>query len=320
MKEAIGHLLNPSTLEPNLGLYSGTLGIDNSREYKTSFLSSWKKIDSVLVDLITEDFLLNLRIFRGPGACKALLNLWFFKDENFKDFEWAGSPGKEFLSRGTFRNGYWSFTQGNQRFNFRLDDTIQQGYTHSSILASNLNLQLDALVSTVEKTHKPVSSLEESGKDWLFRLISPDLSVRGQLAIDDNTWNLESSEKLSYSIAAGFGNQSFFPESRIYGWSSGKNSFRLNIHPNTGILLWKNGIPTFLETATFKKESLSYVLHDPSDQIELTVTPVRSTHHTISGFFGKKIPMERVEGKISGKIRVGNKKETIKKGFAILEI
>ncbi|EMP05576.1 hypothetical protein LEP1GSC124_1495 [Leptospira interrogans serovar Pyrogenes str. 200701872] len=77
MKEAIGHLLNPSTLEPNLGLYSGTLGIDNSREYKTSFLSSLKKIDSVLVDLITEDFLLGLRIFRGPGACKALLNLWF---------------------------------------------------------------------------------------------------------------------------------------------------------------------------------------------------------------------------------------------------
>ncbi|EMJ81685.1 hypothetical protein LEP1GSC016_0314 [Leptospira borgpetersenii serovar Hardjo-bovis str. Sponselee] len=56
MKEVIGHLLNPSTLEPNFGLYSGTLGIDNSREYKTSFLSSLKKIDSVLVDLITGDF------------------------------------------------------------------------------------------------------------------------------------------------------------------------------------------------------------------------------------------------------------------------
>ncbi|EKO63035.1 hypothetical protein LEP1GSC082_1532 [Leptospira kirschneri str. H2] len=320
MKEAIGHLLNPSTLEPNLGLYSGTLGIDNSREYKTSFLSSLKKIDSVLVDLITEDFLLGLRIFRGPGACKALLNLWFFESENFRDFEWAGSAGKEFLSRGTFRNGYWSFTKGDQRFNFRLDDTIQQGYTHSSILSPNLNLQLDALVSTVEKINKPVSSLETSGKDWLFRLISPDLSVRGQLAIDDKTWNLESSEKLSYSITSGFENRSFLSESRIYGFGSGKNSFRLNYNPNTGFLLWKNGVPTFLETASLKKESLSYVLHDPSDQIELTVTPVRKTQHIVSGFFGKKIPMEKVEGRVSGKVRIGSKKETIKKGFAILEI
>ncbi|TGM53004.1 hypothetical protein [Leptospira adleri] len=320
MKEAIGHLLNPSTLEPNLGLYLGTLGIDNSREYKSSFFSSWKKIDSVLVDLITDDFLLALRIFRGPGACGAFLNLWFTEEGKFKDFEWAGSAGKEFLSRGTFRNGYWSFTKGNQRFNFRLDDTIQQGYTHSSILASDLNLQLDALVSTAEKTHKPVSSLESSGKDWLFRLISPDLSVRGQLALDEETWNLDSSERLSYGITSGFSNQSFIPESRIYGSASAKNSFRLNLNENTGILLWRNGVPAFLESATFKKESLSYVLHDPSDQIELTVTPVRTTSQIIPGFLGKKIPMERIEGKISGKIRFGNKKESIKKGFAILEI
>ncbi|AOP35128.1 hypothetical protein A0128_15530 [Leptospira tipperaryensis] len=320
MKEAIGHLLNPSTLEPNLGLYLGTLGIDNSREYKSSFLSSWKKIDSVLVDLITDDFLLALRIFRGPGACRAFLNLWFTESGKFKDLEWDGSPGKEFLSRGTFRNGYWSFTQGNQRFNFRLDDTIQQGYTHSSILATDLNLQLDALVSTVEKSHKPVSSLETSGKDWLFRLISPDLSVRGQLALDEDTWNLDSSERLSYSITSGFSNQAFIPESRIYGNASAKNSFRLNLNENTGILLWRNGVPTFLESATFQKESLSYVLRDPSDQIELTITPIRTTPQIIPGFFGKKIPLERVEGKISGKIRFGNKKETIKKGFAILEV
>ncbi|EMM77252.1 hypothetical protein [Leptospira santarosai] len=320
MKEAIGHLLNPSTLEPNFGLYSGTLGIDNSREYKSSFLSSLKKIDSVLVDLITGDFLLGLRIFRGPGACKALFNLWFFESGEFRDFEWVGSPSKEFLSRGTFRNGYWSFTQGNQRFNFRLDDTIQQGYTHSSIFTSDLSLQLDALVSIVEKTNKPVSFLGMSGKDWLFRLISPDLPVRGQLAIDDKIWNLESLERLSYSVTAGFESVSFLPESRIYGFGSGKHSFRLNYNKNSGILLWRNGIPTFLETASFKKESLSYVLHDPSDQIELTVTPVRTTPQMISGFFGKKIPMERVEGKVSGKIRIGNKKETIKKGFAVLEI
>ncbi|TGK22057.1 hypothetical protein [Leptospira stimsonii] len=320
MKEAIGHLLNPSTLEPNLGLYLGTLGIDNSREYKSSFFSSWKKIDSVLVDLLTEDFLLALRIFRGPGACRAFLNLWFTESGTFRDFEWNGSDGKEFLSRGTFRNGYWSFTQGNQRFNFRLDDTIQQGYTHSSILASDLNLQLDALVSTAEKVHKPVSSLESSGKDWLFRLISPDLSVRGQLALDEDTWNLDSSEKLSYSITSGFSDQAFLPESRIYGSVNAKNSFRLNLNEKTGILLWRNGVPAFLESATFKKESLSYVLHDPSDQIELTVTPIRTTPQIIPGFFGKKIPMERVEGRISGKIRFGNKKETIKKGFAILEV
>ncbi|MBM9578338.1 hypothetical protein JWG45_14385 [Leptospira sp. 201903070] len=320
MKEAIGHLLNPSTLEPNLGLYLGTLGIDNSREYKSSFFSSWKKIDSVLVDLLTEDFLLALRIFRGPGACRAFLNLWFTESGKFRDFEWDGRPGKEFLSRGTFRNGYWSFTQGNQRFNFRLDDTIQQGYTHSSILANDLNLQLDALVSTVEKVQKPVSSLETSGKDWLFRLLSPDLSVRGQLALDEKTWSLDSSEKLSYSITSGFSDQAFLPESRIYGSVNAKNSFRLNLNENTGVLLWRNGVPTLLESATFKKESLSYVLHDPSDQIELTVTPIRTTPQIISGFFGKKIPLERVEGRISGKIRFGNKKETIKKGFAILEV
>ncbi|XDD50909.1 hypothetical protein AB3N59_03705 [Leptospira sp. WS92.C1] len=320
MKEAIGHLLNPSTLEPNLGLYSGTLGIDNSREYPSSFLSSWKKIDSVLVDLITEDLVLGIRIFRGPAACKAILNLWYTQTGKFRNLEWSGSVGKEFLSKGTFRNGYWSFTQGNQRFNFRLDDTIQQGYTHSSILLGDLNLQLDALVSTVERSNKPVSSLEKSGKDWIFRLISSDLSVRGQLSLDDEIQNLESSEILSYSITTGFSNQSFLPESRVYGNGTGKNTFRLNLSQDTGILLWRNGVPTFLETASFKKESLSYVLHDPSDQIELTVTPIRTTHQEISGFFGKKTRIERVEGKISGKIRMGNKKETIKKGFAILEV
>lgn len=94
----------------------------------------------------------------------------------------------------------------------------------------------------------------------------------------------------------------------------------MNYSPNTGFLLWKNGVPTFLETASLKKESLSYVLHDPSDQIELTVTPIRKTQHIVSGFFGKKIPMERIEGRVSGKVRIGSKKETIKKGFAILEI
>ncbi|EMJ81677.1 hypothetical protein LEP1GSC016_0313 [Leptospira borgpetersenii serovar Hardjo-bovis str. Sponselee] len=197
---------------------------------------------------------------------------------------------------------------------------IQQGYTHCSIFTSDLNLQLDALVSIVEKTNKPVSSLGASGKDWLFRLISPDLQVRGQLAIDDKTWNLESSERLAYSVTTGFESMSFLPESRIYGFGSGKNSFRLNYNKNSGILLWRNGVPIFLETAAFRKESLSYVLHDPSDQIELTVTPIRTTRRIISGFFGKKIPMERVEGKVSGRIRIGNKKETIKKGFAILEI
>ncbi|KPA32115.1 Uncharacterized protein AMR50_3264 [Leptospira interrogans] len=30
--------------------------------------------------------------------------------------------------------------------------------------------------------------------------------------------------------------------------------------------------------------------------------------------------MERIEGRVSGKVRIGSKKETIKKGFAILEI
>lgn len=320
MKEAIGHLLNPSTLEPNLGLYLGTLGIDNSREYKTSFLSSWKRIDSVLVDLITEDLILDLRIFHGPGACKAVLNLWFIESGKFRALEWDGKAGKEFLTRGTFRNGYWSFTQGNQRFNFRLDDTIQQGYTHSSVLTSDLNLQLDALVSTLEKANKPVSSLESSGKDWIFRLLSPDLSVRGQLSLDESVSNLESSERLSYSISSGFSDRSFQPESRIYGNGTGKNVFRLNLHEQTGILLWRNGVPTLLETAKFQKESLSYVLRDPSDQIELTVTPIRTTQQMIPGFFGKKTWIERVEGNISGKIRFGNKKETIKKGFAILEV
>ncbi|TGK34587.1 hypothetical protein EHQ12_07820 [Leptospira gomenensis] len=320
MKEAIGHLLNPSTLEPNLGLYLGTLGIDNSREYKTSFLSSWKRIDSVLVDLITEELIVDLRIFRGPGACKALVNLWFLETGKFRTLEWDGKAGKEFLTRGTFRNGYWSFTQGNQRFNFRLDDTIQQGYTHSSVLTSDLNLQLDALVSTLEKVNRPISSLETSGKDWIFRLLSPDLPVRGQLSLNETVLNLESSERLSYSVTSGFSDRSFQPESRIYGNGAGKNVFRINLHKQTGILLWRNGVPTPLETATFQKESLSYVLRDPSEQIELVVTPIRTTQQIIPGFFGKKNPMERVEGIVSGKIRFGNKKETVKKGLAILEI
>ncbi|EPG73281.1 PF10974 family protein [Leptospira fainei serovar Hurstbridge str. BUT 6] len=318
MKEPVGSLLHPSTLEPLFGTFSGSIPIDNSREYKAGLLSKLRSVDSILVDILDETVFLELRIYKTVFRSGASLFLWNRKNGSVRETQIQGTGSNSFLKQGTFRDGYWSFTRNNHRFNFRLDDTIRQGYTHSAVWEKDLNFQLDALVQTGDKSKSlPFSSIEPSGKDWFFTTHSPDLAVQGQLAWNDLSVSMEE-ETLAYSVSKGYSGFAFPLESRIYARIGGKKRIHFYISQDGAVFLWRDGILESLGqihiAAIGKKKILTNA--DSSFKIELEPAVEASFERPTTWGTGR---FRKTIFTADGWIKTKNKKETVKDGIGIWE-
>ncbi|TGK22249.1 DUF2804 domain-containing protein [Leptospira fluminis] len=318
MKESVGSLLHPSTLEPLFGTYSGTILVDNSREYKSGLLSKIRSVDSVLVDIINQDIFLELRLYRTLLRSGASLFLWNKKNGTVRETQISEKGNSSFLRQGTFRDGYWSFTKDNYRFNFRLDDTIRQGYTHSAVWEKDLNFQLDALVGIGDKNKSlPYSAILPSGKDWYFITHSPDLSVQGQLSWNDLSFDMEN-ETLAYSVAKGYSSSAFPLENRIYARTSGKKRIHLYESQDPSVFLWKDGSWETSLPFEQKMRGKSRILVGENSRFELELEPSVEASFSRPTTWGSN-KFRKTIYTVSGWIKNKGKKETIKDGIAIWE-
>ncbi|TGK02650.1 DUF2804 domain-containing protein [Leptospira langatensis] len=316
MREYLGSILHPSTLEPLFGSYFGPVHIDNSKEYNSGLFSRLRSVDSVLVDILSENVFLELRIFRTQFRAGASLLLWDRKTGNLQDLQIHERGNSSFLKQGSFKDGYWSFTKSDKRFNFRLDETIRQGYTHSAIWEKDLNFQLDALVHTGDKMKNQwFTKIHPSGKDWLFLHHSPILNAEGQLAWNDVSFPLQD-DILAYTVNKGFGTDAFPLENRIYLQFANKK--RIHLYPEEKTVLWQSGEAQSLDSLSIQKQGKTRLLSDPSSKLELVLEPELEASFTRPKTFGTERFIKTLYS-VSGWVKLKNKKEKVKSGFAILE-
>ncbi|TGK06653.1 DUF2804 domain-containing protein [Leptospira semungkisensis] len=316
MRESLGSILHPSTLEPLFGSYFGPVQVDNSKEYNSSLFSKFRAVDSVLVDILSEKVFLELRIFRTQFRAGASLLLWERETGNLQDLQIHERGNSSFLKQGSFKDGYWSFTKSDKRFNFRLDESIRQGYTHSAIWDKDLNFQLDALVNTGDKTKNQwFTKIHPSGKDWLFLQHSPILNAEGQLAWNDLSFALEE-DILAYTVNKGFGAEGFPLENRIYLQFANKK--KLHLYPEEKTILWQNGEAQSLESLSIIKKGKSRILSDPNSKLELNLEPELEASFSRPKTFGTDRFIKTLYT-VSGWVKLKDKKQKVKSGFAILE-
>ncbi|TGK58303.1 DUF2804 domain-containing protein [Leptospira wolffii] len=314
MKEHLGSILHTSTLEPMFGTYFGPVQIDNSREYKSGPLSWFRSVDSVLVDIWNDSVFLELRIFRNRFRSGARLLLWNRKSDTFQELNVEENGTSSFLKQGSFKDGYWSFSKGEKRFNFRLDDTIRQGYTHSAIWAKDLNFQLDALVNTGDPNRtRPLTQINPSHGDWFFLNRSPQLELEGQLSWNDLSTNFQN-DSIAYSVSKGFSSEAFPLESRIY-LTIGKK--KAQIYLGETPVLWKDGEAKILEIP--KEISNGKTKSFKSSQFELVLEPEFEASFLRPKTWGKD-HFKKSLYTVSGWIKTKQKKEKVTGGIAILEV
>lgn len=314
MREHLGSILHPSTLEPMFGTYFGPIQIDNSREYKSGPLSWLRSVDSVLVDILNDSVFLELRIFRNRFRSGATLLLWNRKNETFRELKVEENGTSSFLKQGSFKDGYWSFSKEEKRFNFRLDDTIRQGYTHSAIWAKDLNFQLDALVNTGDPNRtKPLTQILPSRNDWFFLNRSPQLEVEGQLSWNELSVNLQN-DSIAYSVSKGFSSEAFPLENRIY-LRIGKK--KAQIYPGEVPVLWKDGETKILDKPEESSRGKTKFIKSP--QFELVFEPEFEASFSRPKIWGKD-HFKKTLYSVSGWLKTKQKKEKISEGIAVLEL
>ncbi|TGL60514.1 DUF2804 domain-containing protein [Leptospira sarikeiensis] len=316
MKEHLGSILHPSTLEPLFGKYFGPVQIDNSKEYNAGFLSGFKSLDSVLVDILNEKIFLELRIFGTKFKSGASLLLWNRQTGNLQELKILENGNSSFIKQGSFKDGYWSFTKSDKRFNFRLDDTIRQGYTHSAIWEKNLNFQLDALAYTGDKNKSNwFTQISPSGKDWVFQHHSPNLNLEGQLSWNDLSVPLENGI-LSYTVSKGYSSEGFPLENRIYLQIGAKKKIHLYIEEE--ILVWTEGEILNLGEPIWTNQGKKKILKDKNSKLEFELEPELEA----SFLRPKNLKSEnfiKTLYTVSGWIKTKTKKEKITNGISILE-
>ncbi|PJZ77465.1 DUF2804 domain-containing protein [Leptospira neocaledonica] len=316
MKEHLGSILHPSTLEPLFGKYFGPVQIDNSKEYNSGLFSKFRSVDSVLVDILGEKIFLELRIYASKFKSGANLLLWNRETGNLQEVSLLENGTSSFIHQGSFKNGYWSFTKSDKRFNFRLDDNIRQGYTHSAIWEKNLNFQLDALAYTGDKNKGNwFTQISPSGKDWVFKNHSPDLRLEGQLSWNDLSVSLENG-LLSYTVGKGFGPEVFPLENRIYLNVSAKKKIHLYLEDE--ILVWTNGEVSNLGNAIWSGNGKRKIVQDQNSKLELTLEPEIEASFSRPKNFGTEKFIKTLYT-VSGWVKTKSKKEKISDGIAILE-
>ncbi|TGM99486.1 DUF2804 domain-containing protein [Leptospira dzoumogneensis] len=316
MKEHLGSILHPSTLEPLFGKYFGPVQIDNSKEYNAGLFSRFRSVDSVLVDILSEKIFLELRIYSGKISSGASLLLWDRKTGNVQEFETTEKGTSSFIKQGSFKDGYWSFTRSDKRFNFRLDDTIRQGYTHSAVWEKHLNFQLDALTYTGEKKKGNwFTKISPSGKDWIFENHSPHLSLEGQLSWNDLSVSLENGI-LAYTVRKGYSSEVFSLENRIYLEMGPKK--KIHIYNDDEIYIWGDGEVSNLGSAVWTSEGKRKIVRDQNSKLELVLEPELEASFFRPNTFRMKNFIKTLYT-VSGWIKTKSKKEKVTDGIAILE-
>ncbi|MGJ4788078.1 DUF2804 domain-containing protein [Leptospira koniambonensis] len=316
MKEHLGSILHPSTLEPLFGKYFGPVQIDNSKEYNAGLFSKFKSVDSVLVDILSEKIFLELRIYSTKFKSGANLLLWNRETGNLQEVSLLESGTSSFIHQGSFKNGYWSFTKSDKRFNFRLDDNIRQGYTHSAIWEKNLNFQLDALAYTGDKNKGNwFTQISPSGKDWVFKNHSPDLRVEGQLSWNDLSVSLENG-LLSYTVFKGYSSEVFPLENRIYLQIGVKKKIHLYLEEE--IIAWTDGEVLNLGDPVWESQGKKKVLKNKNSTLELELEPEVEASFPRPKNFGSEKFIKTLYT-VSGWIKTKTRKEKITRGIALLE-
>ncbi len=315
MREHLGSILHPSTLEPLFGTYFGPIQIDNSKEYNSNLSAFFRSVDSVLVDIIHKSVFLELRIYRTRFRSGASLLLWNRETGAVQELDLRETGSSSFLKQGTFKDGYWSYTKNEKRFNFRLDDTIRQGYTHSAIWDPKLNFQLDALVNTGDKNKSnPFSKIHPSGKNWFFLNHSPELNLEGQLAWNDLSVSLEN-DSLSYTVTKGFSSDAFPLENRLYLRLG--NQKKAHLYLDEQNILWQNGDIKILDQIDTTNQGKTKILK--SSQMELLLEPeLEASFRRPTTLWGNTEFIKSLYT-ISGWIKPKSKKEKVTDGLAILE-